>query len=152
MEELFTLAYCNTSNLLFTLSIPQALISTTSMYSHQTKEGTHVPLHLLYTLGDFNFNFCFINPTSRPNLVQKIEFGAFMEMGDLASSHLTFEETVDLNLSNIWSPTFQNSFEPLPCMYLSLPESNPNVYLTWWTSRSLCWKLHVATNIKAIVG
>ena len=44
--------------------------------------------------GDFNINSGFINLTSPPSLVQKIESGAFIELGDLLSNHLGFEETV----------------------------------------------------------
>ena len=69
-------------------------------------------------------------PQVPPNLVQKIESGVFIELGDLVPNHLHFEETVGSKskqhpVTNIseWLQAFT--------VYVSvIAKCNPNVYLT----------------------
>jgi len=66
-------------------------------------------------------------PPVPPSLVEKIETGKFIEMGDLVPSHLGFEET---NQNNEPLHVHQNGYRHLLSMYLLLPRSNPSAFQT----------------------
>ena len=71
-------------------------------------------------------------PSVPPNLVQKIEAGAFIEMGDLVPNHLNFEDSTGSKSKHHQISNIAKCFPAFAiyCMYPSFQGDSLNVCLT----------------------